>query len=631
MGMPLRVLIVAAAGRDTSVLVRELIRSGLEPTWERVDTRAAMQAALDKSSWDIVLAAAADAQVGAAEALQVLGATAPDVPLIVVAESDDDDAAVALMRTGVRDFVAKRNLKRLVGVVEREVRDAMVRREGRQAMEALSASEAILNAAVDGVITINEHGTIQSVNRAAERLFGYAAAEMVGRNVSMLMPAPHGSEHDGYLSRYLATGQAKIIGIGREVTALRKDGTVFAADLAISEVHLEQGRRLFSGFVRDLTEHKRAVSAIRDSEQRFHAFMNNNPAVQFMKDDHGRFVYINAMFERTFQTSLAELAGQTDFAIMPADMARRVQANDRAVLERNVTLEILETVPTPDGQSREWTVLKFPITDAEGRRFLGGIAVDLTEQHRAEARLRDLEKFAHQRERLADIGAITAKILHDLANPLAGLSMQAQLILRRASRDGSQPLGSVRQPVEHIVSEVRRLDAFISEFMDFAREQRLDMQPIHLPRFLRECLDLWEPVAHARDITLTLDAPSQVPPLRADVEKLRRVFDNLLKNAVEAVDRGPGRIGIRVGLHGPERVRISVEDTGSGIPETLQVFRLFETTKPNGTGLGLAIAKQIVQAHGGTIDFARMRPRGTVFHLEFPLEGADPAAKRASG
>ncbi len=631
MGMPVRVLIVATAGRDTSVLVRELIRGGLEPTWERVDTRAAMQAALDKSSWDVVLAAAASGHFGAAEALRVLGAAAPDVPLIVVAESDEDDAAVALMRAGARDFIAKRTIKRLVGVVEREVRDAMVRREGRQAVQALSASEAILNAAVDGVITINEHGTIQSVNQAAERLFGYAAAEMVGRNVSMLMPAPHCAEHDGYLSRYLATGEAKIIGIGREVTGLRKDGTAFAADLAISEVHLEHGRRLFSGFVRDLTEHKRAVSAIRDSEQRFHAFMNNNPAVQFMKDDRGRFVYINAMFERMFRTSLAELAGKTDFEIMPADMARRVQANDRAVLERNVTLQILETVPTPDGQSREWTVLKFPITDAEGRRFLGGIAVDLTDQHRAEARLRELEKLAHQRERLADIGAITAKILHDLANPLAGLSMQAQLILRRASRDGSQPLGSVRQPVEHIVSEVRRLDAFISEFMDFAREQRLDMQPIDLPRFLRECLDLWEPVAHARDIALTLDAPTQVPPLRADVEKLHRVFDNLLKNAVEAVDQGPGRIGIRVGLHEPERVRISVEDTGSGIPETLQVFRLFETTKPNGTGLGLAIAKQIVQAHGGTIDFARMRPRGTVFHLEFPLDGANPAAQRASG
>ena len=621
MAAPLHVLIVEDSSQDTAALVRDLIRGGFDPMWERVDTRRALRAALAERSWDLVIAASVRAGFGAADALRLLRAENPDMPVIVVSDADDDDAAVALIRAGARDCIAKRNLKRLVGAVERELRDSGARREDRGAAQTLSASEAILNAALNGVITIDEQGIIQSVNPAAERLFGYSTAEVIGRNVTMLMPASYRTHHDGYLARYLATGQATIIGIGREVNGVRKDGTVFPMDIAVSEVRLGHGRRLFVGFVRDLTEHKRAVTVIRDSEQRFHAFMNNSPAVQFMKDDSGHFVYVNATFERLFRTSLTELYGKTDGDLMPAEMARRVQANDRAVLERQMTLDLLETVPTPDGQTREWRVVKFPITDAEGRRFVGGVAFDLTELHRVEARMHELEKLAQQRERLADIGAITAKILHDLANPLAGLSMQAQLILRRAMRDGSQPLGSVRQAVERIVSEVRRLDTFINEFMDFAREQRLDIQAIHLPRFLRECLDLWEPVAHARDITLTLDAPSDVPILHADGEKLHRVFDNLLKNAVEAIDRGPGQIGIRIGLSGSGAIRISVEDTGCGIPETLHVFRLFETTKPNGTGLGLAIAKQIVEAHGGSIEFAALEPRGTAFHLQFPLQG----------
>ena len=136
---------------------------------------------------------------------------------------------------------------------------------------------------------------------------------------------------------------------------------------------------------------------------------------------------------------------------------------------------------------------------------------------------------------------------------------------------------------------------------------------------LQDCLDLWEPVASERGIVLTLEAPDSAPAIEADEEKLRRVFDNVVKNAVEAIDRGPGRVCIRVSVPVPEKIRVSVEDTGPGISEGVQVFRLFETTKSNGTGLGLAIARQIVQAHGGSIEFGPVTPHGTVFHINLPI------------
>ena len=122
---------------------------------------------------------------------------------------------------------------------------------------------AILETAVEGIITIDERGNIESVNPAAELTFGYKAAELIGRNVSILMPSPYREEHDGYLAHYLSTGQARIIGIGREVVGRRKDGTLFPMDLAVSEVRLAH-QRLFTGFIRDITERKKAEACLEE-------------------------------------------------------------------------------------------------------------------------------------------------------------------------------------------------------------------------------------------------------------------------------------------------------------------------------------------------------------------------------
>jgi PAS domain S-box-containing protein len=135
---------------------------------------------------------------------------------------------------------------------------------------ALAAAEAmygtILEAAIDAIITIDPKGIIQSVNSAGVRMFGYSAAEMIGRNVSMLMPKPYSVEHDSYLERYLRTGEARIIGIGREVTGRRKNGDVFPMDLAVGEARFE-GRVMFTGIIRDIT----AVKKNAEDQQRLEA------------------------------------------------------------------------------------------------------------------------------------------------------------------------------------------------------------------------------------------------------------------------------------------------------------------------------------------------------------------------
>jgi two-component system sensor kinase FixL len=277
----------------------------------------------------------------------------------------------------------------------------------------------------------------------------------------------------------------------------------------------------------------------------------------------------------------------------------------------------------------------FPIELSVSESILGNevlytaIVRDITDRLAAERELRDLQQAARNRERLADIGAITAKVVHDLGNPLAALSMQAQLLLRRARRGDFQPVEPVRQPVEQILRTLRRLESLVHEFTDFARDQRLDVRPIHVGPFLASCVELWLALAAERGITLALADPARLPPLLGDEVMLRRVLDNLIKNAIEAVGQGPGDVIITATIPSPGKICITVEDSGPGVPEGLDVFKLFETTKPHGTGIGLAVATQLITAHGGLIAHAPRVPRGTTFRIELPIDGL--ATRRTHG
>ncbi|MGD0744341.1 MAG: PAS domain S-box protein [Verrucomicrobiota bacterium] len=176
-----------------------------------------------------------------------------------------------MSRAGLLAWIEKLKSKQ---ATRTKVQQARSQTRQKQAASALRDSgeqlRAILESAVEGIITIDEHGIIESFNQAAERIFGYKAREVVGKNVSLLMPPPHREAHDSYIANYLRTGHAKIIGIGRETVGQRKGGAIFPMDLSVSEVRLAD-RRIFTGFARDITERKRLereILEISDREQR---------------------------------------------------------------------------------------------------------------------------------------------------------------------------------------------------------------------------------------------------------------------------------------------------------------------------------------------------------------------------
>jgi PAS domain S-box-containing protein len=164
---------------------------------------------------------------------------------------------IGVMAMFARKPLAENTLNAIAAAANAIAVGIMRQRTEDQLRASSERIRAIVDNAADGIITIDERGTVQSFNRAASRLFGYTAHEVVAHNVSMLMPAPHASAHDGYLRNYLRTGHAKVIGVGSEVEGRRKDGTTFPIELSIAEIRHQSGR-IFTGILRDISERKAA-------------------------------------------------------------------------------------------------------------------------------------------------------------------------------------------------------------------------------------------------------------------------------------------------------------------------------------------------------------------------------------
>ena len=366
-----------------------------------------------------------------------------------------------------------------------------------------------------------------------------------------------------------------------------------------------------------------ALRVLQLNELRWQAILDTARDAIICIDQDANVSLYNRAAESTFGYEASEVLGRNVRMLMPAPYR---EEHDDYIARYRAT-----GVPKAIGRIREVRAQRkngevFPVELSVSEARVGdqviysAIIRDMSDRHAMEVELAAARRLAEQRERLADIGAITARIVHDLGNPLAGLSMQAQLIHRRVSRSPERPSRDLSAPAERIVSEVRRLDGLIKDFLDFARQQRLELRPVALSELLRKVVELWQPVAAARGIVIALDVAADVPLLTADGDKLRRVLDNLVKNAVEAIDHGPGRVDVQARRAPDDRVRIAVSDTGTGVPESVDVFRLFETTKRDGSGLGLPIAKQIVVAHGGHLGFERREPKGTTFFVDLPVE-----------
>lgn len=269
-GLPqtaLRVLCIDDC-EDDVLLIAEAIRAGgYEVAWERVWTCDEVRARIERQEWDLVISDYSMPQFDGLEALELVKSHCPDLPFILVSGRVGEDTAVQAMRAGAHDYVMKHDLRRLLPAVHRELTDAAVRKARRAAEENLRTSEAmiksIVDTAADGIIVIDEDGIIEFVNAAAERMFDWKASELIGQSIDSLIGA-HGQRgiQTRVLSKNGLPGQNEIVGVGRELRAVRRGGALFPIELTLGVMRVKSHTK-FAGIIRDITDRRRAEERIR--------------------------------------------------------------------------------------------------------------------------------------------------------------------------------------------------------------------------------------------------------------------------------------------------------------------------------------------------------------------------------
>lgn len=447
--------------------------------------------------------------------------------------------------------------------------------------ESHGALQTVLETAVDGVFSIDERGIILSANLAAQRLFGYSKSELLGRNISMLMPSPYREQHDGYIRRYLHTGERKIIGIGREVSGLRKDGGQFPFDLAVSAVEV-RGRRVFWGFVRDLSEHRRQEATLRESLERFEQFADHTgDGLWFAQLDPPRVLYANQSLARVFGVAVEQLLAEPDMiprAVHPGDLGYAERSLVAFLAGRSRWMDDILRIVRRDGAIRWIRVRGARLSDgADGRPRIAGMIEDITERHEAQRRQ----------------NLLLDELDHRVKNNLATVLAVAQQTLR-----GSAGLDEFQSAF------IGRIDALARTHGLLASQK---WKGVDVRQMIEETLG-----AYTESGQIEMSGPTLMLPGRA-TQPLCLVLHELATNAAKyGCFRKPGgRLEVRWRVRDPEdtsRFCLSWVEAGDG-----------SLAAPTEWGFGLKFVKGVV-AHElrGTVDI-RFEPGGLQVALDIPL------------
>ena len=378
----LKVLIVDDSAPEAERTVDELCRGGYTPTWERVCTREETESALSGDPFDLVLSDYLMEGFSALEALSLVRDHDPDMPFLIFSEELGEETAIRAIKAGAHNCVEKSSIGRLCPAVERELREAQIRRERRLARRALRESEnrfrTLAETASDAILTVGDDGRILYVNRAAEPIFGHPASSLIGEPLSMLLPGhAYGGPNAPAVWKATSTGQAIA------VTGRRADGSDVPLEVSFGE-WLRDGRRLLTVIARDASVLRSAEQSLRESESRLRQLFERNLAGLYRFTLDGRMLDCNPAFARIFgYESREEVLGvhAVDFYLSPEDR----QESLRRLGEQRSLANYEQRLRRRDGRV-VWVLENESLVEGPepGTLVIEGTLVDITERKRAE-------------------------------------------------------------------------------------------------------------------------------------------------------------------------------------------------------------------------------------------------------
>lgn len=490
---------------------------------------------------------------------------------------------------------------------------------------------AVIDHVLDGLISINERGIIESFNPACVRIFGYEAEEVIGQNVKMLMPDPYHSEHDGYLHNYQRTGNAKIIGTaGREVRAKRKDGTIFPIDLSISAFMLEDGQH-FSGIIRDITARKQAEEALRLSDERYTlAVSGASVGIWDWKIPEDEY-YWSPQFLRMIGAENTDFKPHYDtFSTLlhPDDKERALGAIAAHLGTRNnpTPYDVEYRLRHTDGHY-VWIYARGQATwDAEGKPLrMSGSAVDISTKKETEQQIQEMvTRLTESNTQLESFAYVCS---HDLQEPLRMISNYTQRLEKHLSESIDD---KGRHYMQYITSGALRARQLIADVLSLARigNDGDELESVDCNKALEMAMNALEERIKETGATIESETLPVVPGHRI---YLAQLLQNLIGNALKFRSEKPPSIRIRA-RHCGTHWEFSVEDNGIGIDKEYQqkIFNVFQRLHAReqypGTGIGLAIVRRIVELHGGRIWVESRVGHGTTFLFTIPVSIAAKAA-----
>jgi two-component system sensor kinase FixL len=495
-------------------------------------------------------------------------------------------------------------------------------------IDVLEAWGALLAATVDAVMVIDHQGRIEIFNAAAMQLFGYQCEEVLGRNVSMLMPEPDSSSHDRYMQNYMRTHQRHIIGIGREVMARRKDGSVFPVHLSIGEIP-GAGPPRFVGLLHDITLRHETLNALQNERDLARRYLEIAQVALMVLDSTNRVVLINRKGCEILRRSEAEIIGADwcQLAVPPARRqavaeqlaAMRCNGREQVPAEGYHENEIVDS----DGNMRlvAWRGVCMSATfSGAGTLLLSGD--DITERRLTEESARRTADRMNEVARLASLGEMAGGIAHEINQPLTAISNYAQASFRMLAQPATD-MADVREALQEIATQALRAGEIIRRLRNLIRKKETQQEPAALDALITDVVGFCAGDAKLNEIRITAQIEEQLPELQIDKIQIQQILFNLLRNAMEAVMvNPPGQRNIR--LHCEREgnsVRLRIVDDGPGVAADFagRMFTPLQTTKSTGTGLGLAISRSIAEAHQGSLRYIPDTGPGACFELRLPI------------